>query len=229
VVKQVQKILETLIPLSETYSGCIFDFDGVIVDSEPVHAEAKQITLNHFKIKYPETIFSDFKGRPDSVFFNYVSKHLTGDLQAEHELHSFKNKVYLDLFNNVKLIDGIVPFLELCRFKFSTLAMATSATVNDLNLVFNKYELKKYFDVIVTGEDTVRHKPDPEPFLQALAAAGKTSSELFIIEDSPNGIIAGKAAGCFVAGITTSFDKNVLKKAGADIIVNDFMGMAEKL
>ena len=107
--------------------------------------------------------------------------------------------------------------------------MATSATVNDLSLVFNKYEIKKYFDVIITGEDTIRHKPDPEPFFKALASTGKLASELFIIEDSPNGIIAGKAAGCFVAGITTSFNKEILKKAGADIIVNDFMGMAEKL
>lgn len=225
----MRKILENITPLSEKFSGCIFDFDGVIVDSEPMHAEAKKVTLDHFNIEYPETIFSDFKGRPDSVFFTYVSGSLTGDRYSENELHSYKNKVYLDLFCNVKLIDGIVPFLELCKFKFSTMAMATSATVNDLNLVFDKYGLNTYFDIIISGDDTVKHKPDPEPFLRALTATEKTSSELFIIEDSPNGIIAGKAAGCFVAGITTSFDKEILKKAGADIIVNDFMGMAEKL
>jgi beta-phosphoglucomutase len=216
-------------PLSEKYTGCLFDFDGVIVDSEPVHAEAKKITLDHFGIDYPESIFSDFKGRPDSVFFEYISEELSASKFLPGKLHAFKSEVYLELFNNVKLIDGIIPFLELSKFKFNTLGMATSATIHDLNLLLNKYNLSKYFSFIVTGDDTIKHKPYPEPFIKALALSGRSSSEIFIIEDSPNGIIAGKAAGCFVVGITTSFSKEILFTSGADIIVDDYMELAEKL
>jgi beta-phosphoglucomutase len=222
-------LLNKTTPLTEKFNGCIFDFDGVIVDSEPVHAEAKRITLEHFNIKYPYEIFNDFKGRPDVAFFDFVSEKLTADKIQPGYLLSYKNDVYLNLFNDVKLIDGIIPFLNVIRNYFSQIGMATSATKHDLSLMMNKYDLHKYFDFIVTGEDTSKHKPDPEPFLKAISNAGKKASDILIIEDSPNGIIAGKSAGCFVIGITTSFSNEELLSAGADLVVSNYLELAEKL
>lgn len=49
----------------QDFEACIFDFDGVIIDSEPLHAEAKPVTLDHFRVQYPDKLFADFKGRPD--------------------------------------------------------------------------------------------------------------------------------------------------------------------
>ena len=58
------------------WKACIFDFDGVIIDSEPLHAEAKRVTLNHFLIPHSDGLFAEFKGRPDSAFFQHVAAEL---------------------------------------------------------------------------------------------------------------------------------------------------------
>ena len=60
----------------------LFDFDGVIIDSEPLHSRAKQMTLEHFRLRWPLRLFSDYKGRPDSDFFQYVSVELAGGVAA---------------------------------------------------------------------------------------------------------------------------------------------------
>ena len=53
----------------QDFEACIFDFDGAIIDSEPLHAEAKRLTLEYFRIPHPDEIFAQFKGRPDKAFF----------------------------------------------------------------------------------------------------------------------------------------------------------------
>lgn len=63
------------------YEACVFDFDGVIIDSEPLHAKAKRLTLNHFLVPHSARLFADFKGRPDSAFFLHVASELASGLR----------------------------------------------------------------------------------------------------------------------------------------------------
>jgi beta-phosphoglucomutase-like phosphatase (HAD superfamily) len=74
----------------------------------------------------------------------------------------------------------------------------------------------------VHGEDVKKGKPDPEIYLLAAKKLKYKSSECLVIEDALNGVIAAKKAGCKVIGITTSFSKNILKKSGADYVVNNY-------
>src|SRR5690348_3890468 len=168
--------------------ACIFDFDGVIIDSEPLHAEAKRLTLNHFRIPYHDGLFTAFKGRPDYVFFRHVAAELADGLTTADEMEAFKVASYLDLFDDVPLVPGALDFLETAREVFPKLGLATSATRHDFELGARKYQLAKWFDAIVTGDDTVKHKPDPEPYVKAMAALGVSSSNAIVVEDSPNGI-----------------------------------------
>jgi beta-phosphoglucomutase-like phosphatase (HAD superfamily) len=78
------------------------------------------------------------------------------------------------------------------------------------------------FDLIITEVDTEKHKPDPAPYLKALEMLSSDPNSTIVIEDSPNGIISAKRAGCFVYGLTSSFSSEILIKAGADIIVNSY-------
>lgn len=93
------------------FQACIFDFDGVIVDSEPLHAIAKQNTLDNFQIKFPPTLFAEFKGRTDKDFFEYVSEELAKGKATFEEMDAYKRQVYLRLFEMVPLIQGIQDFL----------------------------------------------------------------------------------------------------------------------
>lgn len=74
-----------------------------------------------------------------------------------------------------------------------------------------------------------KHKPHPEPYLLALERTGADRQSTFIIEDSINGILAGKAAGCTVAGLTTSLDADTLEQAGADYVVRSYAALRKKI
>jgi beta-phosphoglucomutase len=211
------------------FQACIFDFDGVIIDSEPLHARAKQITLDNFRVKYPPTLFVDFKGRPDKAFFQFVEDNLViGDVTAV-EMDAYKRQVYLKLFEDVPLVTGVRDFVYLARRTFKKVGLATSATPRDFSLAERKYQLRDWFDVIITGGDTTMHKPDPEPYLKAMSMLGVTGPETLVIEDSPNGIWSAKSADCTVVAITTAFQSNELSLAGADMVVASFAEIEREL
>ena len=211
------------------FQACIFDFDGVIIDSEPLHARAKQMTLDNFRIKYPATLFADFKGRTDKAFFEFVSNNLAKADATADEMDAYKRQVYLKLFENVPLVAGIQEFLLFAKRTFKKLGVSTSATPRDFSLAAQKYQLQPWFDIIITGEDTTRHKPDPEPYLKAMAMLGVTDSEILVIEDSPNGIQSAKSANCTVVAITTTFEAAELSLAGADMVATSFVELEREL
>jgi beta-phosphoglucomutase len=211
------------------FQACIFDFDGVIIDSEPLHAQAKQITLDNFQVKYPLKLFSDFKGRPDKVFFEFVANNLVGGNITAGEMDAYKRQVYLNLFEDVPLVTGVLDFISLVRQALKKVGLATSATSRDFLLAEQKYQLRDWFDVIVTGGDTTRHKPDPEPYLKAMSMLDVVGAETLAIEDSPNGILSAKSAQCTVAAITTAFEPRELRMAGADMVVSSFVELAREL
>ncbi len=211
------------------FSTCIFDFDGVIVDSEPLHAQAKRVTLDHFGVGYPAQLLSDFKGRPDTDFFAFAADQLAAGITTAQEMIVYKREAYLRLFEAVPLVTGVQPFLAAARSKFDKVGLATSATRRDVELAVRKYQIDRWFDVIITGDDTLRHKPDPEPYLKALAALGVTAGAALIVEDTPNGIRSAKAAGCTTVALTTAFAADELRAAGADLVVASFAELAQKL
>lgn len=211
------------------YAACLFDFDGVVIDSEPLHAEAKRVTLNHFLVTHPDTLLADFKGRPDSAFFQYVASELASGRATAREMASYKERVYSRMFDDVPLVSGALDFLAIARRTFRKLGLATSATGHDFQLAAKKYQLEAWFDAIVTGDDTGKHKPDPEPYLKAMAQLRVSNAAALVIEDSPNGIRAAKAAQCKVVGLTTTFQATELDSAGADWVVSSYDELIQAL
>ncbi|HEY3311134.1 MAG TPA: HAD family phosphatase [Anaerolineales bacterium] len=213
----------------KNFTACIFDFDGVIIDSEPLHAEAKRLTLEHFQIHAPENTLMSFKGRTDADFFGYIAADFTPGSHTAQELDAYKRQQYLLLFDNVPLVPGGLDFIRSAREKFSRLGLATSANNRDFSLAMRKFHLENWFDVIVTGESTRLHKPHPEPYLKALELMCASAAETLVIEDSPNGISAAKAAGCTVAAITTTFSAVEIAATGADFIGENFIDLGRML
>ena len=124
---------------------------------------------------------------------------------------------------------GIEQFLALVRERVGRLGLATSANRRDFGLAADKFQLRDWFAAMVTAEDTEEHKPHPAPYLKALELLGAAGADALVIEDSPNGIRAGKAAGCTVAGITTTFTPSELRAAGADLVVASFAELTDVL
>ncbi len=198
-----------------TRRGLLLDFDGVIVDSEPAHAAAKRLVLGRFGIAHDDGLLDRWKGRTDVDFFDHVVGVLAPG--ADHAaLLEAKRAAYREVFDaTVTTIDGIDAFLAAARAAFDGIAIATSATLADFDLADARFGLRRRVDTVVTAADTTRHKPDPEPWLVALARLGLAADEAVALDDSPNGVRSAAAAGVRVVGLVGAFDEAALREAGA--------------
>lgn len=210
-------------------SAILFDFDGVVIDSEPLHAKAKKLVLEKFSIPYTSTIFDDYKGRTDKVFFDYVSYTLADNRLSSDFLQDTKKKAFEGILSELKLIEGFLVFLQKVRSKGIRTALVSSTSLFSLAMVDNLYHISEMFDLVITEMDTMLHKPYPDPYIKALEKLPADTQNSIVIEDSPNGIKSAKKAGCFVYALTSSFSSKALIKAGADEIIDSYKELIMKL
>ncbi len=204
----------------------IFDMDGVIVDSEPVGLEADRWVCEKHGITVPETEWINFKGRPNRDVFAHIVRLFTDGSLSASDLVDQKRKRYMEISHeNLALIHGSEEFLAYAREKFPKIALTTSSSRMIQQFVFDKFRLHHYFDEITTGDEVTNGKPHPEPYLLTLGKLVANPETTFVIEDSDNGVLSAKAAGCTVIGITTSFTRKILLEKGADFVVDSFEEM----
>lgn len=199
----------------------LFDMDGVVIDSEKLHLRAMGLTLEQHGIKYSQSFLNDYVGRSDESFFRYVYENMDNTHSME-ELLEEKNAFFEDLLKELKYVEGFTDFIQKVKSIKLQAGLVTSSSLFTVRKVDKLLNLTSFFDIVITEEDTQKHKPNPEPYLLALENLGADHRSTLIIEDSINGILAGKAAGCRVAGLTTSFDAATLQDAGADWVINSF-------
>ena len=227
----------------------IFDLDGVIIDTEPLHLRAKQLAFERHGVHVPPGFFDEFTGRSDrDVAEQAVRRHGDGSAAAERnsaehvsaerssaehvlveQVVAAKHAIFAELRGEIEPVPGALGFLRRARQRFTKLALTTSATRDNQTFAFARFDLAPFFDVVVTAEDIQRTKPDPEPYRVTVERLGLAAAECLVIEDSLNGILSAKAAGCAVAGITTSFGASELARAAPEWIVGDFAELASRL
>ena len=207
----------------------LFDLDGVVIDSEPVHAKAQKIVLENFNIPYQAAIFDDYKGRTDRVFFDHVSDALDPLKHPSDLLQNSKKLVFEKIIKELKLIDGFLLFLDKVKSKGIRTALVSSTSLRSLSLIDELYHLSELFDLVITEVDTPLHKPHPDPYLKALEKQPADNQHTIVIEDSPTGIVSAKTAGLFVYGLTSSVHRHLLTEAGADDIIDSYNDLVKKL
>lgn len=214
----------------KNFKAIIFDMDGVLVDSEPLQVESERFVCKENNINIPLSEWDNFKGKTNQTIFQYIINNFTdGSLNAE-ELSEQKRSTYLELANSrLSLIPGVVEFLEKVRSRFDKIGLATSSSQRVQEAVFHQFDLHKHFDALITGDMVSIGKPHPEPYQKAAERLGLDPAICIVIEDSDNGIISAKGAGCLPIGITTSFSKERLKQAGAEHVVDSFEELTQLL
>jgi beta-phosphoglucomutase len=202
-------------------SSIIFDMDGVLIDSEPVHKLAKKRAFDRFGITLPEDVYEKYKGRPDDTMMNEVVQSI-GDknLEAE-ELVRIKHEEFEALEHMAVPVGGAKEFVMWARTRYR-IALATSATPRNRRAALSLLGLETSFDLIIDSSGFSKPKPDPDIFERAILGLETTAGECLVIEDSLNGVLAAKAAECVAAAITTSFTKEELARSGADFVVENF-------
>ena len=201
----------------------LFDMDGVIVDSEPLHKKAYYKMFEEVNIEVPVSLFESFTGQSTLKICETLCKDFSLT-QDPKELVFLKRKHFKNIFendSNFQLIDGVLNLIKDYTANGLKLVLASSASMVTINNIFNKFELDKYFIAKLSGADLKASKPHPEIFINAAKASGFKKEECLVIEDSTNGIRAAEAAGIFCIAFNSYNSKNQDYKS-ADLVVKNF-------
>jgi beta-phosphoglucomutase-like phosphatase (HAD superfamily) len=217
-------------PAMPRLSNILFDMDGVLINSEPLHEFTLLELSGQFGRRFEqESELQRFKGLPEVSIANLLKEIFPAVTLENDEITRRRLELLLANFHVVDMIEGALEFVKGCKAAGFRLALTTSAARTIQQLAFEKFGLEKYFDAVVTGEDIKRGKPDPEPYLLTAGKLAQPASTCMVIEDAVSGVISGKAAGCFVVGITTSFPANDLAAAGADLVLACFRDLESRV
>ena len=191
------------------------------MDSEPLHKRAKEMMFGEIGFALPESVYDNYKGRPDATMIPEVlgERGLSTDEIAEW-LHR-KHQIFEKIEHEMKPVPGAADFVLWAKARYR-IALATSATARNREAAFRLLGMGNPFETIVDTGRKHRPKPDPEVFQIAMSDLGLNPEECWIIEDSMNGLRAAKAAGCFAVAITTTFSRDQLREAGANKVVDSF-------
>lgn len=201
----------------------IFDMDGVIVDTEPVHHFAYEQHFKELDIAVSPEMYAEFTGSSTKNIYSIIKDkfHLTEDVQT---LVEGKRRLFNEAFDkkeDLYLLESVEDLIKELHAKGIQLVLASSSANETIERIFNRFKLNPYFTYKVSGEDFPMSKPHPAIFLKA-AELSKTSVEnCIVIEDSTNGIKAANAAGIYCVGYK-SINSKLQDYSLADKIISNF-------
>ncbi len=196
----------------EKIKAIIFDFDGVVVDSESLYEETAHELFRQYGIIATEKDWQSFRGLTAKDFFDNLIHRFALPVTPE-ELATADHKLLKQKFRkNLSYIPGFQSFLKRVKKKYKT-ALVTSTDTALLNWIFENTPVHRDFDLIITADDVDQHKPHPAPFLAVAKKLQICPTEMLVIEDSVNGVVSAKRAGSKVVGFLTSFGTSELKEA----------------
>jgi HAD superfamily hydrolase (TIGR01509 family) len=217
-----------MIPDVSRIEALLFDMDGVVIDSEPIHEEAQRIIFSEHGLAVPEALYPSFKGMTEQKVFEQIVSEYGSAHHDAATLVLAKEETYRRLLVDLQLVPGVLDFLELAQSRFR-MALTTSSVRENQRIAFERFDLDGYFEVVVAAEDIEHPKPHPQPYLTTADKLGVPPKACLVLEDSLHGVRSAKRAGCRIAGMTTSFEAAALKHAGADVTVDSFGELAERL
>ena len=208
----------------------IFDMDGVLVDSEPHHVriEKHQFSINGIFISDEEHL--QFMGTASENMWREIARRYqlerpVEDLIEQNRTESIR---YFTELSEIPVMPGLVDLLEKLKAKNYLLAVASSSVPEIIDLILGKTGLRKYFQVVVSGEEAGKSKPEPDVFLLAAHKLGVNQKNCLVVEDSENGIKAAQAAGMScVAYQSPGVDPKTQKEA--DVVVRSYARLAMML
>lgn len=195
-------------------AGVIFDMDGVLVDSEPFICKAACMMFDELGLRVRPEDFVPFVGMGENRYLGGVAEHYHFQIditQAKKRTYD----IYLDIIRGrLQPLPGVHAFIEKCRLLGKKIAIASSA--DRRKVIGNLSEIHlppDQFDALITGEDVLHKKPNPEIFLLAARKLGLAPQHCLVVEDAVSGVAAAKAAGAVCLALTTSFTRRQLQDA----------------
>jgi len=197
--------------------------DGIIIDSEVLHKKAYYETFISLGVAVSEELYKTLTGSSTLNVFQKLIAHFDLD-NDPNELVLQKRKRFVNYFNNdptLHLVIGVEEIIKYFYDKGLTLVLASSASMGNIDRVFDRFNLNQYFTAKISGADLAKSKPFPEIFEKAAILGNADVKNCIVIEDSDNGIKAANDAGIFVFGYRNPMAADqTLEKA--DRIITEF-------
>lgn len=190
--------------MSLELKGCLFDMDGVIVDSAVHHFVAWKRLADELSIPFTEEDNHALKGlsRVDSLEHILRMGHLQLDEKTKLKLMAQKNAWYLDLIKGMRAKDILPGARELIEELVADgIKVGLGSSSRNAQLILDNVGLTPLFDTVVDGNHITLSKPDPEVFLKGAQALGLDPSEMVVFEDAESGVKAAKSGGFFAVGV----------------------------
>jgi beta-phosphoglucomutase len=205
--------------------GVIFDMDGVVIDSHPVHKAAWRRFLASLgrQVNDDELDFVlDGRKKED------ILRHFLGDLSPAQirDYGHQKEMMFREEALAINLVEGVTSLLDQIQAARIPIALASSGSHRRVQYILDRLDLRRRFNTVVTGDDVLKGKPDPGIFVLAAQGLQCGHSAVLVVEDAVAGVQAAKRVGMKCLAIASNGRGQLLRDSGADMVVANFVGLS---
>jgi HAD superfamily hydrolase (TIGR01509 family) len=207
--------------------GLIFDFDGLILDTEmPDYVSWQGVYREHGTELPLECWATILGGKAESDFdpYDYLEEQINKKIDRE-AIWIKRRKDYIEHLESQPIMPGVEDYLRDAKEIGLAIGIASSSPENWVVGHLTRLGLIDHFDVVCTADDVENTKPDPALFIMTAEKMGVTADEVIILEDSPNGILGAKRAGMFVVAVPNPLTEQ-LDLSQADMVLNSLADLS---
>lgn len=202
-------------------AAILFDLDGTIVNTDPIHYQAWQQMLSTYNIEIDETFYkSRISGRLNPEIIQDILPQLS--LVEGQKFADDKEALFRQRASHLKPISGFAELIAWTEAHQLKRALVTNAPRLNAEFMLEVLGIKHAFHTVVLADDCIAGKPDPAPYQVALNRLGIQAKDAIALEDSPSGIHAAVGAGIRTIGIASTHEAQVLQQIGAFLAIPDF-------
>ncbi|MBN2199915.1 MAG: HAD family phosphatase [Candidatus Aminicenantes bacterium] len=207
--------------------GLIFDMDGLMIDSERLYFRAEREIASRFGKDVSDELLGRMMGRKAVESMELFVRELKLDLSAAEILKERSALMRRLMREDLRPMPGLRRIIGAFSGRLK-MAVATGASREFLDIALNGLELRGAFDFLLASDGIEKGKPDPEIFLAACDGLGLPPRSCVVLEDSANGVLAGKRAGCYVVAVPSVYSREQ-DFGPADAVVNDLFEAEEHI
>ncbi|GGA54707.1 HAD family phosphatase [Okeania sp. KiyG1] len=199
----------------------LFDLDGTIVNTDPLHFQLWKEILNNYGIVIDHNSYKEkISGGSNPTILKKLLPHLS--TTEVEELADYKEAKFREMATSLEPMTGLLEFIAWVKKQKLQKAVVTNAPPENAEFMLDVLQLTETFPLVILGGVMTVEKPDPAPYKLCLEKLEISPEEAIVFEDSRSGIKSAVGAGIYTVGVASTHEPESLLEVGASIVINDF-------